>query len=68
MQAKPHVPLLHVALAFATVVVQATGEPQAPLALHVSTLLPEHVTWFGAHTPVHAPDTQVLFTHATAVP
>jgi hypothetical protein len=39
--------------------VQATAVPNAPLALQVSTPLPEHVVWPGAHTPVQAPLTHV---------
>jgi hypothetical protein len=43
LQVNVHAPLLQAAVAFATLVVQAAGEPQAPLALQVSTALPEHV-------------------------
>jgi hypothetical protein len=64
----PHAPALHVAVAFATPVVQATGEPYAPLPLHVSRLLPEHVVWPGAHDPAHAPLTHVWFTHTAGEP
>jgi hypothetical protein len=45
----------------------ATGAPHAPLALHVSTALPEHCTAPGAHTPVQAPFTHAWFVHATAL-
>jgi hypothetical protein len=31
---------------------------------HVSTPLPEHVVWVGAHEPVHVPFTQVWFEQA----
>jgi hypothetical protein len=44
--------------------VQATGLPNAPLALQVSTPLPEHVVWLGAHTPVQAPLTHVWLLQA----
>jgi hypothetical protein len=36
---------------------QADGLPQLPVAVQVSTLLPEHCAWPGAHTPVHEPET-----------
>jgi hypothetical protein len=39
-----------------------------PLALQVSTPLPEHVVWLGAHTPVQAPLMHVWFVQAVAVP
>jgi hypothetical protein len=68
LQVKVHAPLLQLAVAWATPVVHATAEPQAPLALHVSTPLPEHVVWLGAQTPAQAPETHVWFTHATAEP
>jgi hypothetical protein len=68
LQVKPHAPALHVAVAFATPVVHATGEPHAPLALHVSRLLPEHVVWLGAQEPWQAPLTHVWFTQATGDP
>jgi hypothetical protein len=59
MHAKVHVPLEHVAVALATLVVHAVGEPQVPFVWHVSTPLPLQVVCPGAHTPVHAPLTQV---------
>jgi hypothetical protein len=68
LQVNPQAPLLQFAVAWATPVVHATAEPQAPLVLQVSTPLPEHVVWFGAHDPAQAPLTHVWFTHATAVP
>lgn len=46
----------------------AEGVPQAPLAVHVATLLPWHSVWAGAQTPVQTPPTQVWFTQATAAP
>ena len=46
----------------------ATAEPHVPLAVHVSTPLPEHVVCPGAHTPVHAPLMHVWLVHAVAVP
>jgi hypothetical protein len=46
----------------------ATAVPQAPLALQVSTPLPEHCTWPGAQTPVQAPAAHAWLAHATAVP
>jgi hypothetical protein len=67
LQVNVHDPLLHVAVALATPVVQATADPQLPLALQVSRPLPEHVVWLGAHAPVHAPETQVWLTHAVAL-
>jgi hypothetical protein len=33
----------------------ATSLPQVPLAVHVSTLLPLHCVWLGAHWPVQPP-------------
>jgi hypothetical protein len=39
-----------------------------PFASHVCGLLPEHCAWLGAHTPVHAPVTQVWLVHACAGP
>jgi hypothetical protein len=53
-----HAPETHVWL------VQATGLPKLPLDVQVSTPLPEHVVWLGAHTPVHVPLTQVLLLQA----
>ena len=38
--------------------------PQVPLAVHVSTPLPEHCVWPAAHTPVQAPATHVWLTQA----
>jgi hypothetical protein len=38
-----HAPLEHAGKAFATLVVHALGDPNWPLALHDSTLIPEHV-------------------------
>jgi hypothetical protein len=43
LHVKVHAPALQVAVALATPVVQATAEPHAPLALQVSTPLPEQV-------------------------
>jgi hypothetical protein len=43
LQVKPHAPLVQLAVALLTLVVQVTADPQAPLVLHVSTPLPEHV-------------------------
>ena len=45
----------------------ATAVPKAPLALQVSTPLPEHVVWLGAHTPVQAPLTHVWLLQAVPV-
>jgi hypothetical protein len=51
------VPLMHV-----------TGEPQAPIELHVSTPLPEHCTAPGVHTPMQTPFTHAWFVQGTALP
>jgi hypothetical protein len=48
-----------VAVAFATPVVQAVAVLHVPFVWHDSMLLPEHIVWPGAHTPVHAPLTHV---------
>jgi hypothetical protein len=40
--------------------VQATAVPHWPVGSHVCTPLPEHCAWPGPHTPVHAPETQVV--------
>jgi hypothetical protein len=54
-----HVPLTHVLL------LHAVPTVQLPEALHVSGwLLPEQLTWPGAHTPVHVPLTHVELLHA----
>jgi hypothetical protein len=37
--------------------VHATGEPQIPVALHVSTPLPEHCSAPGLQDPAHCPPT-----------
>jgi hypothetical protein len=44
------------------------GLPQVPLEVHDSTLLPEHVVWPGAHSPMQAPLLQVWFTQAVTEP
>jgi hypothetical protein len=44
--------------------VHATAVPQLPLAVHVSTPLPEQMVCPGAHTPVHVPPTHVWLTQA----
>jgi hypothetical protein len=67
LQEKVHVPLEHVAVAFATPVVQAVGALQAP-ALHVSTPLPLQSVCPGAHTPVQAPPAHVWLVQAAALP
>lgn len=46
----------------------ATGLPQVPLEVHVSTALPEHVVWPGAQTPEHTPPMQVWLTQLTGLP
>jgi hypothetical protein len=46
---------------------QAVPAPKVPFAWQVATLLPEHVVWPGAHTPVHAPFRHVWLLHAVAV-
>jgi hypothetical protein len=68
LQENPHTPLLQLAVAWETPVVQVTAEPQAPLELQVSTPLPEHVVAPTAQEPAQAPDTQVVLTQATAEP
>jgi hypothetical protein len=55
-------PLTHVWLLHAVALLQA------PLAVQVSTPLPEHVVWPGAHTPVHTPLMHVWLLQAAAVP
>lgn len=57
-----------------TPVVQATGELQVPVELHVSTALVEppsapgaHWTDPGAHEPVQAPATHAWFVHPVMV-
>jgi hypothetical protein len=44
----------------------AAAEPHVPLALHVSTPLPEHCVAPGVHDPVHAPLTHAWFVQALA--
>jgi hypothetical protein len=52
-------PLTHVLL------LHAVPTVQVPEALHVSGwLLPEQLTWPGAHTPLHVPLTHVWLLHA----
>jgi hypothetical protein len=46
--------------------VQAVAALQVPLAVHVSTPLPEHVVWPGEHCPVQAPAMHVWLLQATA--
>src|SRR5580700_8970556 len=48
--------------------VQVTPEPHVPLALHVSTPLPEHVVARGVQEPVQPPLTHAWSEHATALP
>ena len=49
---------------------QATGDPQAPVALHVSTPLrcSSHSVAPGAHDPVQAPPTHAWFEHVDGGP
>jgi hypothetical protein len=49
LHVKPHTPPEQDADALFTLVVHATGDPYVPLAVHVSTLAPEHVVCVGAH-------------------
>jgi hypothetical protein len=65
LQAYVHAPLAHAGFAFATLVEHAFGDPHAPPE-QLSTLVPEHVVWPGAHSPEHAPPTHVWFVHAAA--
>jgi hypothetical protein len=44
-----HVPFEHAGFAFETLVVHPLAEPQDPLAVQLSTLVPEHVVWPGTH-------------------
>jgi len=44
--------------------VQALSLPKMPLAVQVSTLIPLHVVWPGAQTPVQEPLTHVELLHA----
>jgi hypothetical protein len=44
------------------------GALQEPSDWHVSRLLLEHVVWFGAQEPWHAPETHVWLVQVTAVP
>jgi hypothetical protein len=57
-----HDPFTHVWL------VHAAGDPQPPLALHVSTPLLEHCVDPSAHDPEQTPLTHVFPTHATGDP
>ena len=57
-----HAPPEHAAL------LQATGEPQAPVPLHVSTPLPLHIVDPGAHDPVHDPPTHAVLTQVEGAP
>ena len=68
MHTKPHAPLVQVAPALATDVVQATALPHAPVEPHVSALSPEHCVAPGAQTPVQAPPTHAWLMQAAAVP
>jgi hypothetical protein len=43
--------------------VQAVVPPKVPSDWQVCTLLPLHVVWPGAHTPVQAPLTHVELLH-----
>jgi hypothetical protein len=43
LHVNPHVPFVHDAVAFATLVVHAVADPHWPLALQLSVLVPEHV-------------------------
>jgi hypothetical protein len=47
---------------------QAVAVLHVPLAVQVSTPLPEQVVCPGPHTPVQAPLTHVWLVHAAAVP
>ncbi len=67
MHANEHVPLAQVGDAWATPVVHAVPEPQAPPAPQLSTLVPEHVVCPGAHTPEQTLLEHVWFTQADAV-
>jgi hypothetical protein len=54
-----------------TELVHATGDPQVPVALQVSTLFAavvEHRVAPGLHDPVHAPPTHAWFEHGCGVP
>ncbi len=59
-----HAPLAQVGVGWAQVVPFV----QVPVALHVCGVLPLHAVCPGAHTPLHAPETQVWLVHAEAVP
>jgi hypothetical protein len=51
--------------------VHATGDPQVPVPLHVSTLLAavmEQRVVPGVHDPMHAPPTHAEFTHVDGTP
>ncbi|MGH7732572.1 MAG: hypothetical protein ACREOE_02440 [Gemmatimonadales bacterium] len=61
---KPHTPPEQDAVACATLVEHAVGEPNVPLAVQLSVLDPEHVVWPGAHWPVQTPLTHVWLLHA----
>jgi hypothetical protein len=43
LQAYVHTPFEHAGFAFATPVLHALAEPHEPLAVQLSTLVPEHV-------------------------
>jgi hypothetical protein len=63
-QVPEHCPLRHVEL------VHAAELPQVPLAVQLSTPLPEGEHWvaLGPQTPWHEPLTHVWLVHAEAVP
>ncbi len=46
----------------------ATEAPQAPLLLHVWTLLPEHCRVPGVHVPVQMPPTHAELVQAVTAP
>jgi hypothetical protein len=59
LHATVQVPLAHVAVALATLVVHALAALQVPPDWHDSTPLPLHVVCPGAQTPAHAPPAHV---------
>jgi hypothetical protein len=62
VQDPEHTPLAHAEL------LQATGDPQAPVPLQVSTPLPLHCVDPGEHDPVQAPPTHAVFTQVDGAP